>query len=318
MKILMLTDKMDIGGAETHIITLIGALSKMGVDVTLVCAGGIYIKTVLSLGVKYREAPLDKRDPLSMLKARKIVKEEMARCHIVHAHTRFGANLAGSIRKRGTWPPILVTAHLDFPKFPYGKRCFFGDLTLAVSEDIKRHLINTYGVREENIRLTKNGINISQWQGTKQRRKLIIHTSRIDKGRSRTAMLLADIAPRLFREHPEYKLLIIGDGDDMPTLISKVARANEAIGEEKVILAGKRSDIPSIMGYGEIYVGVSRGALEAMAAGIPTVVSGDEGFAGVVNEGNFSALAYSNFCARGFPLPNEYSLLCAICDLIES
>ena len=44
MKILMLADKMDIGGAETHIITLIEELIKRGIDVTLVSNGGVYIK----------------------------------------------------------------------------------------------------------------------------------------------------------------------------------------------------------------------------------------------------------------------------------
>ena len=45
----------------------------------------------------YREAPFDKRDPISMLRARSILKEEMGCASIVHAHTRFTANLAKSI-----------------------------------------------------------------------------------------------------------------------------------------------------------------------------------------------------------------------------
>ena len=44
MKILMATMKMEIGGAETHILELAKELAAQGVDVTVVSAGGVYAK----------------------------------------------------------------------------------------------------------------------------------------------------------------------------------------------------------------------------------------------------------------------------------
>ena len=43
MKILMATMKMEIGGAETHILELAKALSARGCEVTVVSAGGVFV-----------------------------------------------------------------------------------------------------------------------------------------------------------------------------------------------------------------------------------------------------------------------------------
>ena len=190
MKILMLCDKMDIGGAETHILTLISELVKRDEEITLICAGGVYIKNLLLMGVKYKYAPLDKRDAASILASRRIIAEAMKSCSIVHAHTRFSAFLARSAR-RGTYPPIAVTAHLNFPIFPFGAMTYWGDATLAVSEDIKKHLIEAYAVPREKIFMTRNSVDISAFSNGDKRKKLIIHTSRIDEGRALAAFALA-------------------------------------------------------------------------------------------------------------------------------
>ncbi|MBR2650621.1 MAG: glycosyltransferase [Clostridia bacterium] len=317
MKILMLCDKMDIGGAETHILTLISELVKRDFDITLISGGGVYIKNILLLGVKYRYAPLDRRDIASVIASRRIVGEEMKRCSIVHAHTRFTAFIANSVR-RGTYPPIAVTAHLDFPTFPFGTLTYWGDATLAVSEDIREHLIQAYRVPREQIFMTRNSIDIDAFSGGGNRRKLIIHTSRIDEGRALAAFSLTDIAPKLLSDHPEYRMLIIGDGNRFADLKAAVNRANNELGFEGIILTGARSDIPRLLMHGNIFVGVSRAALEGMAAGLATVIFGGEGYGGIIDENNFDMLAHSNFCARGCGGFDKDRLLADISRLIDS
>ena len=146
MKILMITDKMGIGGAETHIVTLARELVALGHSVTVISATGAYTKSLIALGIRCVYAPADARDPISVLRVKQTVAQHMRECDVVHAHTRFTAFIAKSIRGRGTYPPIAVTAHLDFPTFPYGAVSYFGDSALAVSEDIKEHLIKKYRV----------------------------------------------------------------------------------------------------------------------------------------------------------------------------
>ena len=53
MKILMLCDSMDCGGAETHVLTLSSALVARGHEVYIVSRGGRLVKELLRAGVKH-------------------------------------------------------------------------------------------------------------------------------------------------------------------------------------------------------------------------------------------------------------------------
>ena len=309
MKILIATDGMNIGGAETHVFTLINELRKIGEDVTLISGGGPYAKILEESGLKCIYAPLNKRDPLSIKKAKKALMQAMKSVDIIHTHTRFTSFLAKSIRGNASYPKIVTTAHLNFPLFPFGAFAYWGDSALAVSEDIREYLIENYGLKKNDIRLTKNAIDISAYTHARLDTNLIIHTSRIDAGRSKTAFLLVDAAKDILVRHPDWRILIVGDGNHFLRLSKNVAKANADLGFEGIALSGARSDIPELLSYGSIFVGVSRSALEGMASGLPTIVCGDEGYGGIANNDNFSLLSHTNFCARGLNSPTKEALV---------
>ena len=299
MKILIATDGMDIGGAETHVFTLINELKRRGIDVTLISAGGPYADILEKSGVRCIKAPLNKRDPISIRRSKIALSKAMRQTDIVHAHTRFTAFIAKSIRGAAKYPKIVTTAHLNFPLFPFGAFAFWGDGTLAVSEDIREYLMTNYGLTPKDVCLTKNALDVSAYQKARLDTKVIIHTSRIDTGRSKAAFLLVEVARDVLSRHPDWRILIVGDGNRFARLIKKAKETNYHLGFEGVCLCGARSDVPSLLSYGSIFVGVSRAALEGMAAGLPTILCGDEGYGGIVNNDNFSLLSYANFCARG-------------------
>ena len=208
MKILIVTDKMEIGGAETHIFTLICELIKNGDSVTLLSAGGAYAQSLGKKGAEICISPLHKRDPVSVLRCKRDMAALMRRCDVVHTHTRFSSFLAKTVRGKKSFPPIVVTAHLNFKLFPFGKLAYWGDATLAVSEDIKEYLISNYGLTSESIGITRNSIDISKYNGDRIPKKLIIHTSRIDKGRSKTAFLLCDCAEKILTKYSDKRLTL--------------------------------------------------------------------------------------------------------------
>ena len=318
MKILMVTDKMDIGGAETHIFTLIVELSKRGEHVTVVSGGGAYAEQLKRAGVRVLHAPLDKRDPLSVVRCARILKAQMRECDIVHTHTRFTSYLAYRIRGSNSFPKIVVTAHLNFKLFPFGALARWGDVTLAVSEDIKSYLLKNYRLDANNVHVTVNSVDASLYGCERSPKKLIVHTSRIDRGRAKTAFMLCEVAEKLLPRHSDWRILIVGDGNCFSSLKKRAAAANKNLGFEGVILSGARYDIPSILRYGSIFVGVSRSALEGMASGLPTIICGDEGYGGLLTEDNFSLLLSSNFCARGLTSANPHRLAADISLLINN
>ncbi len=318
MKILVLTDKMDIGGAETHIYTLICEIMKRGDSVTLISAGGAYADKLQNQGVRCIDAPLDKRSAHALNASLKIIKHELYKHDIVHAHTRFTAFLSKHARKDKKFPSIVTTAHLNFPLFPFGPLAYWGDMTLAVSDDIKDYLSINYRIPENKIHKTKNSIDTSLFFPSNIHEKIIVHTSRIDTGRSLTAFMLVSIAEKIAIEYPNFKILIVGSGNKYQKLTEVTENINKKIGFPTVILTGSRSNIFDIIKHGVLFVGVSRSALEGMAAGLPTIICGDEGYGGIVGENNFDELSKSNFCARGFQKPNPDILFNDIKYLIDN
>ncbi|MEA4848881.1 MAG: glycosyltransferase, partial [Clostridiaceae bacterium] len=67
--ILITTMRLDIGGAETHIVELAKGLSRAGFNVIVASAGGVYEKELERSGIKVYHVPLDNKKPHNVIKA---------------------------------------------------------------------------------------------------------------------------------------------------------------------------------------------------------------------------------------------------------
>jgi len=121
----------------------------------------------------------------------------------------------------------------------------------------------------------------------------------MDEDRSFATKELIKLAPRLKEFIPNLKILAVGGGNDEETAKHLADEANKACGAETVILTGARTDINKLAAVADLFVGVSRAALEAMAAGKNTVIAGNEGFIGLFDENCLQIGIDTNFCCRG-------------------
>ena len=69
MKVLMVTMRMDIGGAETHILELCRAFVRRGISVSVASSGGVYVTELEKLGIPHITLPLAQKTPSALLKA---------------------------------------------------------------------------------------------------------------------------------------------------------------------------------------------------------------------------------------------------------
>ena len=160
MKILMLTDSMDMGGAETHIRELALALVGKGHRVLLVSGGGRLADALAAHGVRTVTLPLSSRSPLAVRSCYRqllrLVRRE--RPNLIHAHARFPALLACGVSHK-TGVPVVTTVHA---RFRTGIRRLFsrwGVASVAVSEDLRDYLSSEYRIPPENITVIPNGID---------------------------------------------------------------------------------------------------------------------------------------------------------------
>lgn len=317
--ILMLLMKLDIGGAETHVVELSKELVKRGYNVVIASNGGVYTKELESVGIKHYIVPLQNKNPANVIKSYKLIKEiiEKEKIDIVHSHARIPSFIAGKLHNKMKFP-FVTTAHWVFTT-KYGLKYItdWGEETIAVSEDIKKYLMDNYKIPEDKITVTINGIDTDKFSpdtdGSRVRTEfgldgsenLIVYVSRMDKDRSLVAHMLTQALPKLDRVIDNLSLLIVGGGNDFDALSEEAERVNGELGRKAVILAGARTEINEFVANAKLFVGVSRAALEAMAAAKPTIIAGNEGYIGLFDE-NKAELAYStNFCCRGCEMPSE-------------
>ncbi len=319
MKILLVTMKMDIGGAETHILELARGLSRRGVEVHVASAGGIFAEALEKEGIRHITLPLDRRALFAMQKAKKGLKALISSEHydIVHAHARIPAFLCGMLQRKLRFR-FVTTDHLDFKVTPLLKKFTdWGEFTFAVSDDLKDYLMREYGVPEERIALTVNGVDTERFSPAKREKSealpTVLHISRLDRAVSHCALALMESLPLL---HKKAKLVIVGDGENAPFLREKGRAISEALGYEAILFAGAVSDVKPYIDESDIVVAPSRAAMEGMACGKPTILSGSQGHGGIFSENITADAVRTNCCFRGNPLPTPTVLASEINALL--
>ncbi len=311
--ILLALMQLNIGGAETHVVELAKELKRRGFNITVVSNGGVYVKELEESGIKHYAVPLQNKKPLNMLKAarrlKKIIKDE--NIDIVHSHARIPSFILGKLHKRMKFP-FVTTAHWVF-NTSHGLKYItdWGEKVVAVSEDIKTYLMDNYKIPEGDIRVTINGIDTDKFSpdtdcadiyeefNLKKNENIITYVSRLDESRSLVAKQLIETVPRLDRQVPNLRILLVGGGDDFENIKAMADKVNSDAGREIVTLTGARTDINKLIAPCELFIGVSRAALEAMAAQKPVIIAGNEGYIGLFDRRKLKVGIDTNFCCRG-------------------
>ncbi len=287
----MVTSSLGTGGAETHILTLARALCDKGHRVTLVSDG------------EYRGEHRHISLPLLQKHAAWRTVAALARLFrregfdVIHAHARYPALLC---RLAGA-SPLVTTAHWVFKTtFPHRTLSVWGEKTLAVSPDVRDYLVKEYGLSKKSITVTVNGIDTARFAPRKRCDGVmrICLCSRLDADRAAAAYALIAAAPRLTAPFP-IVVTIVGDGTEYGRLCRLAEAANRRLGEERVRMLGARENVADILAEQDIFVGVSRAALEAMAAGCAVILAGNEGYLSIFSPHRAARAEESNFCCRG-------------------
>ena len=325
MKILMATMGLDIGGAETHIVELSKELRRQGHEVVIVSNGGVYVPEAEAAGIRHYAAPLHRRGAGAMRRGIRVLGQVIAqeKPDVVHAHARIPAFLCGLLRRRMKFP-FVTSCHGVYQVSGALKLLSnWGEQTLAVSEDIRDYLTEQYDVPASQITLTINGIDTGRFSpeasGEEVRRELglgkapvIGHVSRLDQASSHTARQLIALAPRLSGAVSGLRIVITGGGDVYEELSAQAKRVNKALGRDCLVLTGPRTDVNRLVAACDLFVGVSRAALEAMAAGKPAVLSGAQGHTGLFTPELLEKAVDTNFCCRTDPISTEDQLFEAL------
>ena len=321
--ILLALMQLNIGGAETHVVELAKELKRRGFNVIVTSNGGVYVRELEEAGIKHYSVPLQNKNPINMIKAAKLLAEiiKKEKIDIVPSHARIPSFILGKLHKRMKFP-FVTTAHWVFTT-KYGLKYItdWGEKTVAVSEDIKTYLMDNYKIPEGDIRVTINGIDTEKFSpdtdafdvkmelGIKPEDNVIVYVSRLDESRSLVAKQYIRAIPEIAKKVDNLRLVVVGGGDDFENVKNEADSVNKQLGYECISLTGARTDINKLVAIAKLFVGVSRAALEAMAAKKPVIIAGNEGYIGLFDESKLQVGIDTNFCCRGCVMPSEEILL---------
>lgn len=227
MNILYLTNHLDIGGISSYCLTLAAGMKKLGHNVYIASSAGELKPRFESAGAVFIPIPIKTKSEISLnvyfsrSKLLKVIKEN--NIEIIHANTRVTQVLSFFL-ERANGKPYVSTCHGFFKKRLF-RRVFpcWGKKVIAISESVKRHLIEDFKVRQEDIRIVHSGINTDKFvtpaPGTREemKRKLglgygpvagIVARLSEEKGH----IYLIEAMQEVIAAIPDAQLIIVGEG----------------------------------------------------------------------------------------------------------
>ncbi|WP_316570810.1 glycosyltransferase family 4 protein [Neobacillus sp. YIM B06451] len=289
IKILMLADHLVQGGLETHVVTLVNELTKLGHEIFLFTAS--ISPQILSQITPSKFTYLNWSDG-------SFKKIEKFKPDIIHSHPFTaidkGREFAIHFKK-----PLIVTMHgiYDFgvDDSPLGyevskvlKRIIAVDFRVALYL-----LSNAY--QPEKISVIRNGIDFQKFYPKAGDRSLISSlglnpanftlsvVSRFDDDKEVPIIQLLKCTPLLSKFVEGINLLVIGDGGKLNEV--KKAIPQKVPSNIKIKLLGWQENIEDFYRISDLVMGSGRVALEALSCKIPVYAMWD-GFGGVITKDN--------------------------------
>ncbi|MBN1622155.1 MAG: glycosyltransferase [Endomicrobiales bacterium] len=321
MKILYVIENNNFGGGEQAFLQLAKGLNRREFEPIFACSGNEpLVSNLKKENIKIYPIGMHKQISLNLLSQLiNIIKTEKP--DIIHSQSG-RANFYSRIAKNYSDITIKSVSTIAVPvelfdNINYFKKTFYilaDKLTekytnkfIAVSESLKKWLINNHNITANNILTIYNGIELERfnpkvYDPEKIRKELNLDNNLILIGTigrltyEKAQRFFIQAAENILKLHSNIKFLIIGDGDLRKTL-EKMAKDLNIY--QYFLFTGFREDIPELLSALDIYVlpsiheGQPVSLLEAMCMGKPCVVTNIEGINEVVKDNENALVSQS-------------------------
>jgi len=286
----MALSQLEITGAEVYATTIADELIERGNKVYIV-------SDTLTTPTKaeYIKLEFNKRSLLKRIEhikfLCKFIKEK--NIQIVHAHSR-ASSWSCQIACKLVGIPLITTTHGRQP-IHFSRKLIkaFGDYSIAVCENIKKHMVNDIGFSENRISVILNPVNYKKLDLEKKvnDKKVISIVGRLSGPKGDVAYDLLEI---LSQDEllSKYKVRLIG-GKELPERFLKFK-------EKDIEFIGYVPNIQEKIFESDIVIGAGRVAFEALLNKTSLIAVGETEYMGFINKENLSKSLASNFGDIGF------------------
>lgn len=236
MTLLLIANHLNVGGISSYLLTLAGGLKQKGHQVYLASSGGQLEDKFIQSGIRLIKLPLDTKSEISpkiifsFWKLKKIARQ--LNIDLIHSHSRT-TQVLGCLLGQALAKPHIFTCH-GFFKAKLFRRIFgcWGQKIIAISQQVKEHLMTDFKLVDNQINVVHNGIdtknfgdfspraNLRAKLGIAQADFLVGIIARLSDVKGHTYLVQA--LPLVIKNFPNTKLLIIGQGKTSEALIKQV------------------------------------------------------------------------------------------------
>jgi glycosyltransferase involved in cell wall biosynthesis len=328
LSVLLALMALETGGAETHVVGLARELNKRGHRVVVTSHGGCLEEELSAAGICHIQAPLHSRAPWDVLQALQRMNGVIKRKQIdlIHAHARIPAWI-GHFVSNWNNRPLITTAHGIYST-NLGLRTLtaWGDEAIAVSSDVKAHMVKNFGVAGRCVTVIPNGVDTSRFAATVNAGPVLdefslpaadpkmVYISRLSGDRGEVALRVIEAVPELLQRWPTLTTFIVGEGDKLPEVKQWASKVNDDFRRPAILVTGSRTDTAAIISAAQVVIGVGRVILEGMASAKPVVIAGEAGFMGLLTPKLLPVAKRHNFSGRG---SNQRTKACVIANAVD-
>ncbi|HET9440603.1 MAG TPA: glycosyltransferase family 4 protein [Longimicrobiales bacterium] len=309
LAVAMMIETVGLGGAEMVVAQLAEALRARGHRVEPVVPNGRegwLVEELEANGFRCNRYDLRRAVDLGF-SARLAAQLRELDVDVVHSHEFVMAVYGAAAAKRLGVPHVITMHGSQTMTERYRRRAALrwafrrSRATIAVSEDTRRHLESSLGIRAGIVDVIPNGIPDRPGNRSAIRQDLSVGPDEVlllsvGSLSPRKAHVLLIEALALLEQRGEklpWRLAIVGDGPERPLLEKKMQEAGL---EKRIHLLGKRTDIPDLQAAADIFVlpslweGLPLALLEGMFGGNAIVASNISGIPEAVEHGTHGLL----------------------------
>ncbi len=241
--------------------------------------------------------------PFTVLRLNRIMRrEKIDLLHVNHGKTLLLGAILSWLRK----VPLVYTIHgvsrRELPRV--GKNLLFRRVSrvLPVSEESAAFFASRVRFPAERVVVLRNAIDFSHFApgaGSPGNGLDLLYLSRLDQDKRAAVEAAMGAMALIASDRSQPRLRILGDGRQCAAVMKKARMINDRLGREAIVVEGWAEDPAPHMRKAAAVLGVGRCVLEAIAAGRPVLVLGNEEIGGLVTESNFFSLQKANFSGRG-------------------
>lgn len=304
LTIVQVLPELDEGGVEGETLDLAIYLAKKGHRSIVISGGGRLVPQLEKNGCIHILWPYIGEKSLRCLQYVTKLKRFLvsARVDVLHLRSRLPAwigYLAWLATPQQCRPSLVTTFHGFYSVNSYSRIMTRGEKVVAVSETIKRHIIDNYGLDAGRITLIHGGFDVSEfspdvvsperirvlqdkWLSGSADKPVIILPGRLTQLKGQD-LLIESLA---LIKNLDFVVLLIGDTEENPSFSKKLQERIRYHGlDKRILLVGHCSDMPAALMLADIVVSASstqpeafgKVAIEAMAMEKPVIATAHGG-----------------------------------------